>query len=71
MVDLSGFTDLSTDLWLRGPHPQSSQVKPLAIALGRDWSMPGTVTKILNFGAFVRVEPPTGEAAQGSSLKVI
>eukprot|EP00439_Symbiodinium_sp_Y106_P054361 s3528_g7.t1 len=42
MVDLSGFTDLSTDLWLRG-----------------------TVTKILNFGAFVRVEPPTGEAAQG------
>ncbi|CAE6940996.1 Mgat1 [Symbiodinium sp. CCMP2456] len=43
IVDLSGFTDLSTDLWLRG-----------------------TVTKILNFGAFVRVEPPTGgEPAQG------
>lgn len=43
MVDLSGFTDLSADLWLRG-----------------------TVTKILNFGAFVRVEPPTGgEPAQG------
>ncbi|CAE7312560.1 yugI [Symbiodinium natans] len=42
-VDLSGFTDLSADLWLKG-----------------------TVTRLLNFGAFIRVEPPTGgQPAQG------
>ncbi|CAE7384319.1 pnp [Symbiodinium pilosum] len=42
-VDLSGFSGLSGDMWLKG-----------------------TVTRILNFGAFVSVAPPSGgQPAQG------